>query len=174
MNRIGKTPEQLWSMFDYIDGVLYWKEKTISRGRKSTKGGTKVWTKSKRDGYLRVGFNSKQHLVHRVIFLMHYGYIPECLDHIDGNRENNKIENLRPASKYQNILNSKVRSDNTSGVKGVCWNARKRKWFARIHFEKKPISLGYYVDLELADLVVQEARVLYHKEFANHGKHTIH
>jgi len=164
------TQEFVQSLFDYKNGALFWKHKIISRGRKLKKGGQKVFTLAP-DGYLKVGFNSRQYLVHRIIFLYHHGFLPECLDHINGIRSDNRIENLRPATKYQNILNSNLRSDNTSGVKGVCWNARKRKWFARIHVDKKTMSLGYYDDLELADLVVQEARVIYHKEYANHGKH---
>ena len=147
---------------------MFWKHRTISRGRKLKKGGQKVTTVAP-DGYLRVGFNSRQYLVHRVIFLYHHGFLPECLDHINGIRSDNRIENLRPATSYENICNSKFRSDNTSGVKGVHWNCVKKKWQVRLHVEKKVKSLGYYDDLELAELVIMEARDKYHKEFANHG-----
>lgn len=163
------TQEKVKELFEYRDGALFWKHKIISRGRELKKGGQKISTVTT-DGYSKVGFNSKQYLVHRIIFLYHHGFLPECLDHINGIRSDNRIENLRPATKYQNILNSNLRSDNTSGVKGVCWNARKQKWFARIYVEKKLMSLGYYDDIELADLIVLEARNKFHKEFANHGK----
>ena len=162
------TQDKVKELFEYRDGALFWKHRTISKNRKLKKGGRQVATKDAY-GYIKVCVNYKCYLAHRLIWLMHYGEVPECLDHINGNKADNRIENLRPATKYQNILNSQRRSDNTSGVKGVCWNARKRKWFARIHVDKKHISLGYYDDLELADLVVQEARNKYHKEFANHG-----
>lgn len=162
------TQDKVKELFEYRDGALFWKHKTISRGRKLKKGGQKVTTVAP-DGYLRVGFNKRQYLVHRVIFLYHHGFLPECLDHINGIRSDNRIENLRPATKYQNICNSKFRFDNTSGVKGVNWNKIKNRWQARIFVNKKVISLGYYKDLELAELVMMEARNLYHKEYANHG-----
>lgn len=162
------TQDKVKELFEYRDGALFWKHRTISRGRKLKKGGQKVTTVAP-DGYLRVGFNKRQYLVHRVIFLYHHGFLPECLDHINGIRSDNRIENLRPATKYENICNSKFRSDNTSGVKGVNWNKIKNRWQARIFVNKKVISLGYYKDLELAELVMMEARNLYHKEYANHG-----
>ena len=162
------TQDKVKQLFEYRDGALFWKHRTISRGRKLKKGGQKVTTVAP-DGYLRVGFNGRQYLVHRVIFLYHHGFLPECLDHINGIRSDNRIENLRPATSYENICNSKFRSDNTSGVKGVHWNCVKKKWQVRLHVEKKVKSLGYYDDLELAELVIMEARDKYHKEFANHG-----
>jgi len=160
------TQERLKELFEYTDGLLIRKTKPSIRSAVGQIVGF-----PDKEGYLRVSVDKRQYLLHRLVYLHYFGHVPEFLDHVDGNCTNNKIENLRPASKYQNILNSRLRTDNTSGVKGVCWNARKRKWFARIHVDKKTMLLGYYDDLELADLVVQEARVIYHKEYANHGKH---
>jgi len=160
------TQDRLKELFEYKDGQLIRKTRPSIR---SFVGQIVGFPDA--DGYLKVSVDKRQYLVHRLVYLFHYGSLPKFLDHIDGNRKNNKIENLRPASKYQNVLNSKFRSDNTSGVKGVCWSARKRKWFARIYVDKKPMHLGYYEDIELADLVVYEARNKFHKEFANHGTH---
>lgn len=162
------TQDKANELFEYSDGALFWKHRIISRGRKLKKGGRQITTKDA-DGYLKVCVDYKCYLVHRVIWLMHYGDLPEFLDHVNGIRDDNRIENLRPATKYQNICNSKLRSDNTSGVKGVHWNCVKNKWQVRIHVDKKVKSLGYYEDLELAKLVVMEARNKFHKEFANHG-----
>lgn len=162
------TQDKANELFEYRDGALFWKHKTISRGRKLKKGGQQIVNKQG-DGYYKVTVNYKPYLLHRVIWLMHYGEVPEFLDHINGIRTDNRIENLRPATKYQNICNSKFRSDNTSGVKGVHWNCVKKKWQVRLHVEKKVKSLGYYDDLELAELVIMEARDKFHKEFANHG-----
>ena len=88
------------------------------------------------------------------------------IDHIDGNKSNNKIENLRAVKRSQNQWNAKIRKDSTSGVKGVLWHKRDCKWAASIRFHNKSKSLGCYDDLELAELVVQEARILYHGEYA--------
>lgn len=158
------TQERLKELFEYKDGLMIRKTRPSIRSFVGQVVGC-----PDPEGYLRVSVDKRQYLLHRLVYLFHHGYLSEFLDHADGNRANNKIENLRPASKYQNILNSKIRSDNTSGVKGVCWNARKRKWFAKIYVNKKSLNLGYFDDIELADLVVYEARVIYHKEYANHG-----
>jgi hypothetical protein len=162
------TQDKAHELFEYRDGALFWKHRTISRGRKLKKGGQQIVNKHG-DGYYKVTVNYKTYLLHRVVWLMHYGDAPEFLDHINGIRTDNRIENLRPATKYENALNSKLRSDNTSGVKGVCWNKKKRKWFARIYVKNKHLSLGYYDDLQAASDVVKNARLTYHKEFANHG-----
>lgn len=162
------TQDKANELFEYRDGALFWKHRTISRGRKLKKGGKQITTKDA-EGYLKVCVNYKYYLAHRVIWLMHYGNVPEFLDHINGNKSDNRIENLRPATKYQNSCNRKSRSDNTSGVKGVNWNKIKNRWQARIYVNKKAISLGYYKDLELAELVMMEARIKFHKEYANHG-----
>jgi len=158
------TQERLKELFEYRDGLMIRKTRPSIRSFVGQVVGC-----PDPEGYLRVSVDKRQYLLHRLVYLFHHGYLPEFLDHANGNRANNKIENLRPASKYQNILNSQIRSDNTSGVKGVCWNARKRKWFAKIYVNKKSLNLGYFDDIELADLVVREARVIHHKEYANHG-----
>jgi predicted lipoprotein len=91
------------------------------------------------------------------------------LDHIDGNPLNNRIENLRIASRETNLHNSKRRSDNTSGVKGVCFHKQTRKWRARVALNGVRHSLGAFDTLEQATGAIRFARVEMHGEFANHG-----
>ena len=98
---------------------------------------------------------------------MQHGYIPEILDHIDGDTANNRIENLRESSKSLNACNSKLRNDNSSGHKGVAWSKACRKWMAQVHFKSRAIHLGVFEDFELACLVADEARILYH---GNHAR----
>jgi len=93
---------------------------------------------------------------------MQYGYVPKLIDHIDGNSENNKIENLRESNKSLNACNSKTPSHNTSGHKGVIWLKREKKWLAKVQINKKVMHLGTFTDIELACLVADEARILYH------------
>lgn len=78
----------------------------------TTKSGTK---------YRRVYFKGKDHAVHRVIWEMINGKIPKdlCIDHIDGDGLNNKIQNLRLATRGQNAKNRKINKNNLSGYKGV-------------------------------------------------------
>jgi len=146
------TQEETLKMFKYIDGELYVKTGYICSC-----------------GYNRVRVKGKQFMSHRVIFLMHHGYLPKLIDHIDGNRLNNNITNLRPANKTQNSQNSKKRIDNISGFKNINWDKENKKWQVRLTINKKPISFGYYDDLELADLVAQEARNKFYGDFARHN-----
>ena len=150
-------------MFEYRDGNLYRK---ISLGR--TKVGYKVGFVNNK-GYLSVNINKKNLLVHRLIWMMHFDEFPSLLDHIDGNRQNNNIENLRIATRNQNAHNKSINKNNTSGVKGVCWHKHTKKWNAQIWHNKKHYHLGLYDSLQKAKEVVMNTRNILHGEFANHG-----
>jgi len=155
------TQEYLQSIFEIKDGQLYWKIKPSSKIHKGTICGT--WNK----GYCFVSINKKKYLAHRLIFMMNYGYLPEFLDHIDGNPSNNLIENLRPASKSENACNRKLSILNKSKIKNVNW--KKNKWCVQIQINKQKIHIGYYKDIELAKLAAIEARNKYHGQFARYG-----
>jgi hypothetical protein len=88
------------------------------------------------------------------------------LDHIDGIRHNNKIENLRECSFSENGFNKKLTNKNTSGYKNVVWSKQRKKWRVQMRAYGKNLSFGFYDDIELASLVAEEAREKYHKEFA--------
>ena len=76
--------------------------------------------------------NRKLFLLHRLVFLVHQGYLPEIIDHMDGNRTNNSIDNLREVTRSQNMMNSKMNKKNTSGYKGVCKD--RNGWRSHISF----------------------------------------
>jgi len=157
------TQNEALALFENRDGSLYWK---VSKGR--TKAGNEAGNLTE-NGYKRFRTGGKTYLVHRIVFLMHHGYMPEFVDHIDGNKINNSIENLRAVSQSQNQWNSKLRTDNITGYKGVRWHKHAKKWTAKITMNKKTKHLGYFDDIELADLVVQMAREKYHGKYANNG-----
>jgi hypothetical protein len=92
--------------------------------------------------------------------------LPEHVDHIDRNKKNNRIENLRPATKSQNAINSKMRSTNTSGFRGVYWNGRRSKWHARLTIDNKVKHLGYFDSVEEASKKYQEICKLHFGEFS--------
>jgi hypothetical protein len=158
------TQDYVKQLFEYRDGALYWKISLNSRSIIGKKAGS---LSSK--GYFRVSINGKTRYIHRLIFLMHHGYVPKIIDHKDGNSLNNKIENLRSATYFENCMNAKLSKTNTSGVKNVCWYKGRDKWHVRVSINGKEKSFGYFDDLELADLVAQEVRDKYHGKFANHG-----
>ncbi len=158
------TYEEAHRLFLYKDGELYWKVNP----KFHNKIGTKVGHLHK-NGYVTCGIARKNYYVHRIIYLMHYNQYPPQVDHIDNNKANNKIENLRAATQQQNSCNEKLRVTNTSGVKGVYFNKRKQRWHARISQYYKEIHIGYFKTLEEAEKAIKEKRKELHKEFANHG-----
>lgn len=98
--------------------------------------------------YKKININRKTMYVHQIIFLMHYGYMPDCIDHVDGDSLNNRIENLREATQSQNMGNSRMKNTNTSGYKGVTFRKDTKKWSAGIMVNGKHISLGSYLSKE--------------------------
>ena len=157
------TQHSVKDLFDYRDGVLYWKIRPSNR----IKINDKVGSLNNR-GYLGTKINEKKYSNHRIIFLMFHGYLPKFIDHIDGNPLNNKIENLRGASLTQNQYNSRISARNKSGVKGVSWAKRDKKWLARVSVNGKNKSFGSYHDIEVAKFIAETMRYKYHGEFARH------
>jgi hypothetical protein len=154
--------EYLQSLFDYRDGELYWKAPRAG----VTVGARAGWAND--DGYRRIQLDGKNVGIHRLIFMMHHGYLPKYIDHIDNNRSNNSIENLRECTQQQNLQNQTLRKDSKSGVKNVSWSPRHKSWTVLVKNGSK-FYRKYIKDLELADLVAQEARNKFHGKFANHG-----
>jgi hypothetical protein len=121
------------------------------------------------NGYTHIQINRKIYKAHRLVWLYVYGYFPKFIDHINCDRSDNRICNLREANIYQNNHNAKLSKNNTSGVKGVSWHKKANKWAVTIGVYGKPIYLGLFEDLEFAELVANEARSKYHGEFLNNG-----
>lgn len=157
------TQDYLHKLFEYKDGNLYWKITINNRGKQGEMAGCLLPR-----GYKAIGINNKRYLMHRLIFMMFYGYLPKKIDHIDGNPINSTIENLRKANDAENSYNAKLRKDNTTGCKGVIWHKWAKKWRVIVKANKNVAYSGYFDDLELADLVSQEARDKYHHKFAKH------
>ena len=151
------TQEKLKELVDYVDGKLI--AKINSKVRKVGDSLSSLTDK----GYLRASVGGKSYRVHRLIFLYHHGYMPTQVDHIDGNRMNNRIENLREATSSQNNQNRKATS--SSGIKGVVWHKQSKKWVASICVNRKSIHLGSFLSIEEAALVANKARQSAHGEF---------
>lgn len=153
---------KLHELFEYKEGNLYRKTTTSTNAKEGQLVGTKC------DGRLKVTINKVPYKLHRVIYFMHYGYLPKTIDHIDGNPFNNKIENLRSATTQENNRNRKINDNNSSGCKNVTLHKRSKKWQVGLMINGKYKYFGIYKDLELADLVAAEARNKYFGEFARH------
>ena len=158
------SQEELHRLFEYKEGNLYWKIKP----RNSTRIGTKAGSLDSK-GYVALKLNNSRYRMHRIIWAYHYSAIPNNLqiDHIDGNKTNNMIENLRLATNSQNKSNNKrVYCNSKSNILGVHWSKIKRKWVSQICKNKKPIHLGYFVNQEDAIAARKTAELQYFAEFA--------
>jgi len=133
-----------------------------------TKAGQTVGT-LRSDGYLKVQVNRKGWKVHRIIFLLHHGWLPREVDHINGNKTDNRIENLRAATTQQNQQNCGMSARNTSGYKGVSFNCQSKKWQAAaraiISGQRKKLALGTYETPEAAAEAYQRYAQRSHGEF---------
>ena len=158
------TQEDALFLFDYIDGGLYWKNPTHGKAVKGSKAGF-----INNDGYYQISIYGKKFKEHQIVYLMKNGFIPKEIDHINGNRVDNRIENLREVTRSQNTYNKPAYKTNTSGSKNVSWKAKINKWQVAISYEGKRKYLGVFEDFEFAELVATEARNKYHGEYANHG-----
>lgn len=161
------TAERLREVMSYDPetGVLTWLEQ---RNHLALAGSIAGYCE--RDGYRRIKFLGKKFKAHRLAWLFVYGTWPAHeIDHVDGNKDNNRIENLRPASRAQNLRNCGKRKTNTSGYKGVSWHKGKRKWSASIGVNGRLRHLGYYQNIECAAAAYASAAEKFHGDYANVG-----
>lgn len=133
------TQAYLRYLFDYDGQNLIHK---VARPR--VKVGSVAGCICKKGNHVTIGLNGKSYLGHRLIWIWNYGYCPEFLDHINGDRSDNRLSNLREATAKQNAINKKKRIDNITGVKGVSWHKQRKKWRAYININKQHISLGLF------------------------------
>ena len=140
------TQSELKEYFLYNEqtGNLVWIKKTDARANKCKLGND---LGSLHNGYIRTKINGTHYLCHRLIWMFHYGEFPNYdIDHIDGNKANNLLSNLRLCNKSENLCNRGKNSNNTSGFKGVSYVQRLNKW--RAYCSGK--HLGVFKTAELA------------------------
>ena len=97
-------------------------------------------------GYCVLHIDGAKRYAHILAYLYANGTYHRFIDHIDGNRLNNRISNLRPCTMSQNIANSGKRKSNTSGYKGVHWDRQKNRWIAQITRDRRAFFIGYFCD----------------------------
>lgn len=155
--------ERLRRIFVYHQdtGALEW---NVSRG--SIKKGAPAASKNS-GGYLDVRIDGNLIKVHRVAWAIVYGYWPSHeIDHINGIRTDNRLCNLRKASKYENMQNQKIRKSSKSGYKGVSFYSRKKMWRACITVNKKFVHIGFFEKPEQAHAAYVDSAKKYFGEFA--------
>ena len=155
------TQELLQSLFNYKDGKLFWKINRTNRVHIGDEAGF-----IHPNGYKHIRINNKNHRTHRLIFLYHYGYLPQFLDHIDQDKLNNKIKNLREVTRVQNGMNRKSYKNTSSKYKGVSWNKQNQRWVSYITINKKRKHLGSFINETDAAKTYNKAAIKYHCEYA--------
>lgn len=144
--------QALWNhLFAYHAGVLYWKNPRAPR----MKHGDLVGQFNAR--YWSCNVCSKRVYLHKIIYEMHYGDVDTEVDHIDRDTTNNLISNLRSVSRLQNVLNTGVRSDNSSGYRGVS-PTPSGKWAAQINENGNRKHIGTFNNAEDASKAYEAYR----------------
>jgi hypothetical protein len=154
----------LHELFVYDGENLRWRYSRGSRAQQGSIAGSKT-----NFGYVSVRINKKPYQAHKIIYFMLTGEWPEFIDHINGNRADNRIENLRPATKRQNIWNQDITSRNTSGIKGISFDKSVNRWYARVS-ANGIVKRKTFKDISDAEAWVVETRNNLHGEFACHGR----
>lgn len=158
------TQDLLQALFSYQpDGRLLRKVTTNPRAPAHGYSGS-----PNKAGYLRTRVLGRLYYNHHLVWFLHHGSWPSALDHINGNRADNRLENLRICNHQQNMRNASRRADSKTGVKGVGWREDKQKYRARIGINGKEMCLGHFVTLDEARSAVEAARTTHHGEFARH------
>jgi hypothetical protein len=166
-------PKMLCELFVYDPetGKLFWKSRDGGApGWNGKYAGKEAFTSTNSYGYKQGSILGGVYRAHRVIWAMVNGEWPEAdIDHINGNRTDNRIVNLRSVSRSENCMNSSLGKRNKSGVVGVCWSKREGKWKAQIQKDGKNIQIGHFssFDEAVSARLKKQNELSFHK---NHGK----
>jgi len=134
--------ERLRQVLDYDSekGEFVWKQRVSIRIMVGDKAGHPLL-----NGYIGIGIDGKKYLAHRLAWFWVYGeWPPGIIDHINRDKTDNKLSNLRVCSKSENAANSKRRSDNTSGFKGVFFNKNLGVWTAKVQKNGRIFYVGSF------------------------------
>jgi hypothetical protein len=151
-------------------GKLYWLHRDAARPQWNARyANREAFTALDKDGYRRGKIHRRGYLAHRIIWAIVYGEWPDQIDHIDGDKVNNRINNLRSVSHAENGKNQKRRNTNTSGVMGVVWSKPSEKWVAQIKVAGRYRYLGMFQNLEEA-VAARRTAEREHGFHRNHGR----
>jgi hypothetical protein len=159
------TQERLKELYDYDPKTGLFTQRFNRRG---TFAGRTAGSKGK-NGYIKLCVDKNHLLAHRLAWLYMNGQFPPMIDHINGQRDDNRIENLRICTSHENHCNVAIAKNNTSGVKGISFSAQTQKWKPQVMCKGKRYFLGYFESLVDAEAALKELREKLHGDFARHA-----
>jgi hypothetical protein len=162
------TAEYLREMLDYDPetGEFRWRWRDDLRKCDNIRCAGKVAGALGNHGYTTITVNQRRYQAHRLVWLYVHGVWPaNQIDHLNSDKTDNRIANLREATPQENQYNVGVRKDNSTGVAGVSWHKQVQRYRAYIMADGKPTHLGLFDTLEAAAAARAEAEIHYFKEF---------
>ncbi len=132
--------------------------------------GNPCQTKGGKGQYYCVRMRNSRFFNHRIIYALHNNTVDfenKIIDHIDGNKLNNKPSNLRLVTMFENALNTKIHKDNKTGYKNISFNRKAQKYVCSIQTSGKSLFIGLFSSLEEAvekrDLKIKELNIEHHR-----------
>lgn len=148
--------------YDPVTGQFTWLVKTRRRPAGANAGGLTG------DGYVALHINNIRYVGHHLAwFFVHGSWPTKLIDHRNGDKADNRIENLREATHVQNSCNRRKRKDSRSRFKGVSWCGQTQKWKTTLQFQGQERTLGRFATEEEAFEVYKREALRVHGEFAN-------
>lgn len=156
-------------IYDADTGALIWKHSDNQRSAWNGKFAGKAAGYIRNDGYRIINLAGSYLYAHRIIWAMTMGEWPDQIDHINGDRSDNRLENLRSVSATENNRNLRRRAKSVSGRTGVFWDSVNNRWGASIQVDGRSIWLGRFNTVSEAGAArsAAEARYGFHQ---NHGR----
>ena len=161
---MGKTFDYINSQLRYEPdtGLLFWKVRGGGRRVNRPAGGVEV------NGYIVIAVNKKRFKAHRLAWLLSTGRWPgNEIDHINYNKTDNRLVNLREATHKENMRNSRAQKNSKSGFVGVSFYPRYQKWRADIYVDGKTRTIGYFTTIDEAKIARKTVERVSFGEFAS-------
>lgn len=145
--------------YDPISGDFSWIASRAGRFKPGARAGYK-----RPNGYVRINFNGSLYYAHRLAWLfVHDRWPSNEIDHIDGDPSNNRIENLREATRAENCQNVKASAKSASQLLGAHYDSISERWLSQIAIDGRNIALGFFNSAEEAHTAYKTAKRKYHK-----------